>query len=66
MVRGAGFEPAGNTNKDKGNLSPTHRGTHQDSDLVKVISVWPSLPAAFKSAILAIIGSVTSSPEVEP
>jgi hypothetical protein len=57
MVRGAGFEPAGNTNKDKGNLSSTHRGTHQDSDLVKVNSVWPSLPPAFKAAILAIVNS---------
>jgi hypothetical protein len=57
MVRAAGFEPAGNTNNDAVNPASTHRGTHQDSALVKIASAWPTLPHALKAAILAIVNS---------
>jgi hypothetical protein len=63
MVRAAGFEPTANTDEHWLKSTPTHRRTHQDSNLVKIIGVWPSLPPPLKAAILAIINSVTSSSE---
>jgi hypothetical protein len=34
--------------------------------LSQVVAAWSNLPPSLKAAILAIVGSVTSSPEVEP
>ena len=65
MVRGAGFEPATSTDKQRGKSPLTHRATHQASDLVKISLAWPSLSPALKAAILAIVGSV-SPEEVKP
>jgi hypothetical protein len=35
-------------------------------ELAQVVATWSKLPAPLKAAILAIVGSVISSPEVEP
>jgi hypothetical protein len=66
LVRGAGFEPARNADKHCVKPTSTHQETHQDSDLVKITAVWSKLSPQLKAAILAIVGSVTPSPEVEP
>jgi hypothetical protein len=34
-------------------------------DLTQVVAVWSKLPFALKAAILAIVGSINSSPEEE-
>lgn len=35
-------------------------------ELARVVTAWSKLPPPLKAAILAIVGSATSSPEVEP
>jgi hypothetical protein len=35
-------------------------------ELAQIVTAWAKLPARFKADILAIVGSVTSSPETKP
>jgi hypothetical protein len=70
-VHPSGVEPESSANKHEQIVLHGHKNGHKDyvahdSDLQKVITVWPSLAAPLKTAILAIVGSVTASPEVKP
>jgi hypothetical protein len=55
-------------------LAKTGKHTEKDTelsvvlghDLSRVVSAWSKLPPPLKAAILAIVGTVDSSPEVEP
>ena len=55
MVRGAGFEPDVNANKQK----EIQSDAHTDSDLQKVVSSWPSLSCPLKAAVLALVQAAT-------
>ena len=57
VVPRLGLESSESTNKDWENAALTHLGTHQDSDLVKIITAWSHLPCPLKAAILAIVKS---------
>jgi|HubBroStandDraft_2_1064218.scaffolds.fasta_scaffold431062_1 hypothetical protein len=57
MVHPSGVEPDTNASKDKGNSTSGHKNGHADSDLARILAVWPKLPAALKAAILAIVNS---------
>ena len=59
MVRGAGFEPDVNTNKQKEIQSDAHKNAHADSDLQKVVSAWSSLSCPLKVAVLALVQAAT-------
>jgi hypothetical protein len=63
MVPRLGLESSESPNKDRENLAPTHLGTHQDSDLVKIITAWSHLPFPLKAAILVIVNSSATSQE---
>ena len=78
MERAKGFEPfAKNPESPDSECFPkpakpdhtqirAHAGGVTCPDLAIVVAVWSKLPTPLKAAILAIVGSVTSSPEVEP
>jgi len=78
LERAKGFEPS--TQKSEP-VQPQYKPQSSQSDytqiraqildalgleLSQVVIAWPKLPSPFKAAILAIVGSVNSSPEVEP
>jgi len=70
VVRVACFEPA-KPPEISGDLDNNAQGDAQrlvplSHDLAQVVIAWSKLPPLLKAAILAIVGSVTSSPEVEP
>jgi hypothetical protein len=65
LVPRLGLESSESTSKIRENLTPTHLGTHQDSDLVKIITAWSHLPCPLKAAILAIIATSESQKEKE-
>jgi hypothetical protein len=55
VVPRLGLESSESTSKNNENTALTHLGTHQDSDLVKIITAWSYLSSPLKAAILAII-----------
>jgi hypothetical protein len=77
LERAKGFEPSAQNSQP---LQPQNHPQSADSDytqiraqilgvlgpeLSQVVASWSKLPAPLKAAILAIVGSVTSSKEVE-
>jgi len=63
MVHPSGVEPDGKTNKRSEIPGSGHKNGHAppvnaDSDLEKILAVWPSLPKSLKAAVLSIIKSV--------
>jgi len=72
MERAKGFEPSTQNPQQPANQSVekcqqsectrtrAHSAETADSDLLKVVSAWPSLSPPLKAAILAIVGTPNS------